>query len=102
MKARLSKWRLFTILAMVALVLSGCGEPFLSTLQPAGEVAQDQYDLMILSTLIMVLVIIVVIIVYMIAIIRFRRKKGTKRFLSRLKGVTHSKSSGRSSRSSFF
>ncbi|WP_064093839.1 cytochrome c oxidase subunit II [Rossellomorea aquimaris] len=76
MKARLSKWRLFSIVAMMALVLSGCGEPFLSTLQPAGEVAQSQYDLMILSTLIMVLVIIVVVIVYMVAIIRFRRKKG--------------------------
>lgn len=76
MKARLSKWRLFSIVAMLALVLSGCGEPFLSTLQPAGEVAQSQYDLMILSTLIMVLVIIVVVIVYMVAIIRFRRKKG--------------------------
>ncbi|MGM0750291.1 MAG: cytochrome c oxidase subunit II [Bacillota bacterium] len=76
MKARLSKWRLFSIVAMLALVLSGCGEPFLSTLQPAGEVAQTQYDLMILSTLIMVLVIIVVVIVYMVAIIRFRRKKG--------------------------
>ncbi|BCB03219.1 cytochrome c oxidase subunit II [Bacillus sp. KH172YL63] len=76
MKARLSKWRLFSIVAMLALVLSGCGEPFLSTLQPAGEVAQTQYDLMILATSIMVLVIIVVMVVYMVTIVRFRRKKG--------------------------
>jgi cytochrome c oxidase subunit II len=76
MKARLTKWRLFSIVAMMALILSGCGEPFVSTLQPAGEVAQTQYDLMILATLIMVLVIIVVVIVYTVAIVRFRRKKG--------------------------
>jgi cytochrome c oxidase subunit II len=75
MKARLSKWRLFSLVAIVALVLSGCGEPFLSTLQPAGEVAKTQYDLMILSTAIMVIVILAVVIVYVIAIIRFRRKK---------------------------
>ncbi|MCA1053377.1 cytochrome c oxidase subunit II [Rossellomorea aquimaris] len=76
MKARLTKWRLFSIVALMALILSGCGEPFLSTLQPAGEVAQTQYDLMILATSIMVLVIIVVMVVYAVAVIRFRRKKG--------------------------
>ncbi|WP_456271664.1 cytochrome c oxidase subunit II [Bacillus sp. AK031] len=76
MKARLSKWRLLSIFTLLALVLSGCGEPFVSTLQPAGEVAQMQYDLMILATVIMVLVIIVVAIVYFVAIVRFRRKKG--------------------------
>lgn len=86
MKARLSKWRLFSILTVLALVLSGCGEPFISTLQPAGEVAQTQYDLMILSTLIMVLVIIVVVIVYFIAIIRFRRKKGDETIPKQVEG----------------
>ncbi|WP_201716688.1 cytochrome c oxidase subunit II [Rossellomorea arthrocnemi] len=86
MKARLSKWRLFSIVAMLALVLSGCGEPFLSTLQPAGEVAQTQYDLMILATLIMVLVIIVVMVVYMVAIVRFRRKKGDTKIPKQVEG----------------
>ncbi|RIW27468.1 cytochrome c oxidase subunit II [Bacillus salacetis] len=76
MKARLTKWRLLSIFTLMALVLSGCGEPFVSALQPAGEVAQMQYDLMILATTIMVLVIIVVAIVYFVAIVRFRRKKG--------------------------
>ncbi|WP_335870475.1 cytochrome c oxidase subunit II [Bacillus sp. 2205SS5-2] len=76
MKARLPKWRLMAMLTTLSLLLSGCGEPFLSTLQPAGEVAQTQYDLMVLSTLIMVGVIVVVTIIYAIAIIRFRRKKG--------------------------
>lgn len=62
----------FVILA--ALVLSGCGKPFLSTLQPAGEVAKTQYDLMLLSTAIMLGVIIVVSVIFIIAIVRFRRK----------------------------
>jgi|HigsolmetaAR206D_1030411.scaffolds.fasta_scaffold03720_3 cytochrome c oxidase subunit 2 len=76
MKARLKKWRLFAVLAVLGLILSGCGEPFLSALDPAGEVAQTQFDLMILSTAIMVLVILVVVVVYVVAIFRFRRKKG--------------------------
>lgn len=70
---RLGKWRLLAVLAVVAL-LSGCGEPFLSTLQPAGEVAQMQFDLMKLSTLIMVGVIAIVAIIFIIVMVRFRRK----------------------------
>ena len=56
------------------LFLSGCGEPFLSTLKPAGEVAQQQYDLMVLSTAIMVGVILVVVLIFLIVIFKFRRK----------------------------
>ncbi len=62
---RLAKWRQILFLLVMTLVLTGCGEPFLSTLQPAGEVAQTQYDLMILSTLIMVGVIIVVVLIFL-------------------------------------
>lgn len=69
------KWRLVSVLAVLALALSGCGEPFLSTLKPAGEVAQKQFDLMILSVSIMVLVILVVVVIFLTAIIRFRRTK---------------------------
>lgn len=71
---RLAKWRLISLFAILALVLSGCGEPFLSTLNPAGEVAKTQYDLMKLSTLIMVGVIIVVLIIFALVFLRFRRK----------------------------
>ena len=70
---RLGNWRLLAVLAVVAF-LSGCGEPFLSTLQPAGEVAQKQYDLMTLSTLIMVGVIVIVAIIFIVVMVRFRRK----------------------------
>jgi cytochrome c oxidase subunit II len=70
---RLAKWRLLPLFAAVVL-LAGCGEPFLSALQPAGEVAQMQYDLMLLSTAIMVGVIVIVTVLFIIAITRFRRK----------------------------
>jgi cytochrome c oxidase subunit 2 len=71
---RLAKWRLLSLFAILALVLSGCGEPFLSTLKPAGEVADMQYDLMKLSTLIMVGVILIVMVIFFLVIVRFRRK----------------------------
>lgn len=76
MKQWLQKWRLLSLLAILTLALSGCGEPFLSALKPAGEVAKQQYDLILLSLGIMTLVIIVVVIIFTFAIIRFRRKKG--------------------------
>ncbi|MEW9501433.1 cytochrome c oxidase subunit II [Jeotgalibacillus marinus] len=75
MKYGLKKWRLLSLFSALALILSGCGEPFLSTLQPAGEVAQKQYNLMILSTTIMVVVIVVVAIVFILTITKFRRSK---------------------------
>ncbi|MDZ5470653.1 cytochrome c oxidase subunit II [Bacillus sp. 31A1R] len=71
---RLAKWRLFSLFTIMTLILSGCGEPFLSTLRPAGEVAKTQYDLMLLSTAIMVGVIVVVTLIFLIVIFKFRRK----------------------------
>ena len=72
---RLANWRLISLMAMLALVLTGCsGEPFVSALKPAGEVADMQYDLMKLSTYIMVGVILVVTIIFVIVFFRFRRK----------------------------
>ncbi len=60
----LKRWRLLSLLALVPLLLSGCGKPFLSTLKPAGEVADKQYDLTVLSTLIMVVVVAVVAVIF--------------------------------------
>lgn len=76
MKQWLRKWRLLSVLAVLALILSGCGEPFLSALKPGGEVAQQQFDLILLSVGIMTLVIVVVFIIWIIVIFRFRRRKG--------------------------
>lgn len=74
MKKRLLNGRLIALISMMALFLAGCGEPFLSTLQPAGEVAKDQFDLMVLSTAIMVAVVLVVTIIFIYVVVRFRRK----------------------------
>ncbi|AZU61392.1 cytochrome c oxidase subunit II [Neobacillus mesonae] len=75
---RLANWRLVSLFAMLALALSGCsGKPFVSALRPAGEVADIQYDLMKLSTYIMVGVIVVVMVVFIIVFFRFRRKDDT-------------------------
>ncbi|PLR84077.1 cytochrome c oxidase subunit II [Bacillus canaveralius] len=71
---RLAKWRIFSLFAGLTLILSGCGKPFLSALQPAGEVAQTQYDLMLLSTAIMVGVILAVTVIFILVMVRFRRK----------------------------
>ncbi|WP_160720228.1 cytochrome c oxidase subunit II [Bacillus sp. USDA818B3_A] len=71
---RLAKWRLASLFAILALVLSGCGKPYLSALNPAGEVADTQYDLMKLSTYIMVGVILVVVVIFVLVFVRFRRK----------------------------
>jgi len=76
MKKWLPKVRLFSLFGLMALLLAGCGKPFVSALQPAGEVADMQYSLMILSTLIMVIVIIVVTILFIVVITKFRRRKG--------------------------
>ncbi|MGX1982613.1 cytochrome c oxidase subunit 2 [Thermolongibacillus altinsuensis] len=76
MKKWLLNWRLFSLFSLMALLLAGCGKPFLSTLQPAGEVADMQYNLMLLSTAIMVFVIAVVTIIFVYVVIRFRQRKG--------------------------
>ncbi|NCU16158.1 cytochrome c oxidase subunit II [Pallidibacillus pasinlerensis] len=72
----MKKWGLYLSLLIFALILTACGEPYLSTLKPAGEVAERQFNLLLLSTGVMTLVIVVVVIIYVIVLIRFRRKKG--------------------------
>lgn len=71
----LKKWRLFALLTALTIFLAGCGQQELSTLLPAGEVAKDQFNLLLLSSGIMLFVILVVVIIYVIALIRFRRSK---------------------------
>ena len=71
---RLAKGRLLSLFAVLTLFLSACGQPHLSTLQPAGEVAQTQFDIMVLSTSIMVGVIAIVALIFVIVLVKFRRK----------------------------
>ena len=69
----LKKWRLYSLLAALTVFLSGCGQEELSTLLPAGQVARDQFTLLMLASGIMLFVILVVVIIYVVAIVRFRR-----------------------------
>ena len=71
----LKKWRIFSLLAVLTVFLSGCGQEELSTLLPAGEVARDQFSLLMLASAIMLLIIIVVMIIFIVALVRFRRSK---------------------------
>ena len=71
----LKKWRLFSLLAVLTVFLAGCGQEELSTLLPAGQVGKDQFNLLLLSSGIMLLVIIVVVTIYLVALVRFRRSK---------------------------
>lgn len=58
------------------LILAGCGEVNLSTLDPQGPVAEMQLSLIKLSLYIMILVIVVVFAIFAFALIRFREKPG--------------------------
>lgn len=71
----LKKWRLFAMLTALLVFLSGCGREEISTLLPAGEVASDQFNLLILSSIVMAFVILVVTVIYVLAIVKFRRSK---------------------------
>lgn len=75
MSKGLKKWRLFALMSALLVFLAGCGREEISTLIPAGKVAQDQFNLLLLSTAVMTLVIVVVSIIYVLAIVKFRRSK---------------------------
>lgn len=77
----LKNWRLFSLLAALTLFLAGCGQEELSTLLPAGQVGRDQFNLLLLSSGIMLLVILVVVAIYLIALVRFRRSKVGEDFI---------------------
>ena len=71
----LKKWRLMTLFVLCAALLSACGEEYLSTLRPAGEVGKHQLDILLFATAIMTLVVVVVSAIYLTAFVKFRRKK---------------------------
>ncbi|MBM6618593.1 cytochrome c oxidase subunit II [Bacillus suaedaesalsae] len=70
------KWRLFSLFTMMALFLAGCGESYITTLEPKGEGAEMQFSLMMISTIIMVVVVLVVTLIFIYVMFRFRERKG--------------------------
>lgn len=75
MKKGLKKWTLFPLLTAMAVILSGCGEEYISALRPAGTVGKEQFNLLMLATSIMTLVVVVVSVLYLLAFAKFRRSK---------------------------
>lgn len=71
----LKKWRLFSLLAVMTVFLSACGEEYISTLKPAGAVGKEQYNLLLFTITIMALVTVVVSVLYLYAFIKFRRSR---------------------------
>ena len=71
----LKKWRLFSLLTVMTVFLSACGEEYISTLRPSGQVGKEQLNILYLSIAIMALVVIVVSTIYLVAFFKFRRSK---------------------------
>jgi len=76
----MSRWngfrRLASVTALMALALTGCGDPNLSALQPKGPMAQDQLNVIMISLGVMIFVIAAVLAIYVYVLVKFRRKKG--------------------------
>lgn len=75
MKGWMGKIKSVLTIAIVALVLAGCGKENLTALDPKGYGAEQSLDLIIFTTLIMTGVFLVVVILFTIVLIRFRRSK---------------------------
>lgn len=69
-------WRLAPMFAAFMLLLSGCGDPTLSALDPKGPMAKEQLDVIKISLGVMIFVIAVVLCIYVYVLIRFRQRKG--------------------------
>ncbi|QHS22128.1 cytochrome c oxidase subunit II [Virgibacillus sp. MSP4-1] len=81
MKGWMGRFRALFLLGGLALVLSGCGNPYLSALQPKGEGSDMIMDLMILSIVIMLFVFLVVMAIYVFVLVKFRQKKGQEDYI---------------------
>ncbi|MGC5327465.1 cytochrome c oxidase subunit II [Brevibacillus sp. SYSU BS000544] len=69
-------YRLLPVFLGLVLLTTGCGDPYLSTLEPSGPVASEQLFLMKLALYIMIGVFLVVITIFFYVIIRFRKREG--------------------------
>lgn len=74
------------VFALLALVLTGCGDPYLSALNPAGEVADQQLSLIYISLAVMIFVIVAVLVIYVYVLIRFRARPGQTEIPKQVEG----------------
>ncbi|GGJ86979.1 cytochrome c oxidase subunit 2 [Lentibacillus kapialis] len=81
MKGWMGKIRAFCLLGLTAFVLSACGKENLTALDPKGYGAEQSFNLIILTTVVMLFVLVSVLIVYTIVLIRYRKKKGQENYI---------------------
>lgn len=79
-------WRIVPSILLLAFVLTGCGDPYLSAINPQGSVAEEQYDLLILVGILMTIVIVVVAVLFITILIRFREKPGQTGYPEQVEG----------------
>jgi cytochrome c oxidase subunit II len=76
----MSRWkgfrRLAYLMAMMTLLLAGCGNPTISALDPKGPIAEEQLNVIMISLGVMILVIAVVLAIYVYVLVRYRKRKG--------------------------
>jgi cytochrome c oxidase subunit 2 len=86
MKSWQQFWRQLFLFGLLALVVTGCGTDELSALKPQGPVAAMQYDLMMLSSSIMIGVFIVVMLILTYVLIRYRKRRGQEGIPKQVEG----------------
>lgn len=80
MKIGFKNAKMLSLMTILLVFLAGCGQPELSALIPAGEVGQEQFNIMMLSVAIMAIVVFTVTLLFAIAIIKSRRSKVGENF----------------------
>ena len=80
MKIGFKNAKMLSLMTILLVFLAGCGQPELSALIPAGEVGQEQFNIMMLSVAIMAIVVFTVTLLFTIAVIKSRRSKVGENF----------------------
>lgn len=73
-------------MGMLMLLLTACGDPYLSALKPKGIVAKEQLGLMKISLGVMIFVFVVVMAIYVYVLVRYRKKEGDNSIPKQVEG----------------
>ncbi|SDX12711.1 cytochrome aa3 quinol oxidase subunit 2 [Marininema mesophilum] len=75
---RKGAWKWLAVAGMMMAILSGCEPIKTGVLNPKGPVAQQQYDLIVWSAVLMSIILIVVFVLFVVIMVRFRASKLSK------------------------
>src|ERR1700730_7982940 len=73
----LGRLKLYCVTALAAVLLIGCGSQYM-VLNPAGPVGKTEYNLIVLSTILVAIVVIPVLAILVYIVYRYRDKPGNK------------------------